>query len=173
MRLGNRIGALAMSVAKQVGALAILVVVGMLAGACGDPDPLGPGAGGSDPDRPVTSAPMSSGDDGNGGDGNGGAQVVEPRPGQSDVHAVGWEKADRKGERRIKVFFWSGVEPCNVLDHVEVEYRKKKIVVTLFEGYDPEAEDQACIEIGVYKAVVVELDEAVGDRRIVDGARRR
>lgn len=96
--------------------------------------------------------------------------LVKPRAGQSDVRKVGFEKAKVLGPRKLKVFFWSGVEPCQVLDHVAVSYHRKEVIVRLFEGYDPSAKDQACIEIAVYKATVVRLEEPLGDRKIVDGA---
>jgi hypothetical protein len=70
----------------------------------------------------------------------------------------------------ITVFFWSGVEPCYVLDHVDVEYGAGAITITLFEGHDASAGDVACIEIALLKKVVVELDEPTGGRPIVDGA---
>jgi hypothetical protein len=44
------------------------------------------------------------------------------------------------------------------------------VTVTLFEGHDASAGDVACIEIALLKKVVVQLDEPVGDRRVVDGA---
>ena len=47
------------------------------------------------------------------------------------------------------------------------------MTITLFEGHDPNAGDVACIEIAVFKRVVVQLDEPVGGRAIVDGAADR
>ncbi len=73
----------------------------------------------------------------------------------------------------VKLFWWSGVEPCNVLDRVEVEYTDEAVTMTLFEGHTETEEDVACIEIAMKKATIVELDEPLGDREIVDGAAAR
>lgn len=100
-----------------------------------------------------------------------GAQKVEPTPGMSNVYPRAFDKAVvGKDDATLTVFFWSGVEPCYVLDHVDVSYGPGAITVTLFEGHDASAGDVACIEIALLKKVVVHLDEPVGDRRIVDGA---
>ena len=58
-----------------------------------------------------------------------------------------------------------------MLDRVDVRYDAATVTITLFEGHDPNAGDVACIEIAVYKRVVVQLDEPVDGRTIVDGAR--
>ncbi len=70
----------------------------------------------------------------------------------------------------VTIDFVSGVEPCAVLDHVDVRYGTDAVTITLYEGHDADAGDVACIEIGVFKRVVVHLDEPLGDREIVDGA---
>ncbi len=75
------------------------------------------------------------------------------------------------GPRTLVVRFYGGVEACEGLDHVEVEYEEKRIVVTLFVGRVPTAE--VCIEVAVLKATRVQLDEPIAGRRIVDGAPRR
>lgn len=98
-------------------------------------------------------------------------RVVRPRPGMENVHPIHWERYEVRGQRRVRIFYWSGVEPCYVLDHVDVAYRKRTVRVTLFEGSDPAARDQACIEIAEYKAVDVNLSEGLRGRRVVDGYR--
>lgn len=129
--------------------------------------PGGGSSGNTGPDAPVTAPPAPGGDLGGGR-----AQRVRPRPGMADVRPVGWDKARQTPDgRKLRITYWSGVEPCNVLDRVEVAYKAEQIVVTLFEGHDPDAEDVACIEIAVKKVVVVALEEPVDGRRIVDGAR--
>jgi len=100
-----------------------------------------------------------------------GAQKVEPTPGMSDLYPRAFDKAVVGNDgRTLTIFFWSGVEPCYVLDHVDVDYGPNAITVTLFEGHDASAGDIACIEIALLKKVVLQLDEPVGDRRVVDGA---
>jgi hypothetical protein len=99
------------------------------------------------------------------------AQNVEPTPGMSDVYPRAFDKAVVGDDgKSLTIFFWSGVEPCYVLDHVDVDYGPSAITVTLFEGHDASAGDVACIEIALIKKVVIQLDEPVGDRPIVDGA---
>jgi hypothetical protein len=88
-----------------------------------------------------------------------------------DVRPIRWESVAEIGARTLMVRFTSGVEPCYVLDHVDVEYGSKHVAITLFEGHDPQAENVACIEIAELKRARVELAEPQGDRRVIDGAR--
>ena len=103
---------------------------------------------------------------------NPGPSPVHPKPGQVNVRPLGWDnvKVSDSG-RSVDVIFWSGVEPCYVLDRVEVEHRADKVVITLFQGSSPSDEDVACIDIAVQKVTTVKLEEPLGDRKIVDGAR--
>lgn len=98
------------------------------------------------------------------------SQLVQPRPGMENLHPSGWERVEVLGESRIRVHFVSGVEPCSVLDHVDVDYGPAAIVVTLYEGSDPTARNTACIMIAMYKAVDINLSQPIGGRQIVDGA---
>lgn len=96
---------------------------------------------------------------------------VHPKPGQENVHPIGWDKSQvSKNGRSVDVIFWSGVEPCYVLDRVEVEYRADKVVITLFQGSTPMEEEVACIDIALQKMTTVELEEPLNGREIVDGA---
>ena len=98
-------------------------------------------------------------------------QVVEPTPGMADVHARPFDTAIvRDDGRTVNVDFTSGVEPCAVLDHLDVSYGADAVTITLFEGHDPSAGEVACIEIGVFKRTIVTLDQPLGGRAIVDGA---
>jgi hypothetical protein len=161
------------------------------AGASGDPDaPVS-----STPDRPspgdmATIPPTDEcpwaevSEDGSGGDAlhhercpanddfNQKYELVEPRPGMVDIGPVPWAGVGVSDDgRMLTVRFWSGVEPCNVLDHVDVDRGENELTVTLFEGREPDSDDVACIEIAVLKAVRIELDSPVGDRAIRDGAK--
>jgi hypothetical protein len=100
-------------------------------------------------------------------------ELVEPRPGMVDVNPVQWAGVKTSDDgRTLTVRYWSGVEPCSVLDHVDVDYEDDAVVVTLYEGREPTAGDVACIEMAVLKAVRVVLDSPVGGRTIEDGAKR-
>lgn len=98
-------------------------------------------------------------------------EPVEPTPGMVDLRPVSFAKASVGADgRTITIDFWSGVEPCSVLDHVDVDAGPRAVTITLVEGRDPNAGDVACIEIAMAKRVIVVLDEPLGDRTIVDGA---
>lgn len=97
--------------------------------------------------------------------------IVTPRPGMDNVHPVNWRRAEVLNDRTLRIHFESGVEPCSVLDRVEVDYRASQIAVSLFEGSDPAFKDAACIMIAQFKAVDVPLDQPVNGRTIVDGNR--
>ena len=98
---------------------------------------------------------------------------TRPRPGMVDVHPVPWQTSRASG-RRLTVSWWSGVEPCAVLDHVEVVEKPRRVVVTLYEGRDPAAgEGTVCIEIAEARSTTVRLDQPLGDRKVVDGAMGR
>jgi hypothetical protein len=133
-----------------------------------DPMPCGEDAEGADPDTPVSSCPddeeprtTDPGDE---------AEPVEPNPGMINVAPIPFDHVDvGADDRTLTVFFWSGVEPCYVLDHVDVEESPTTISITLFQGSDSAITNVACIDIALLKKVVVQVDEPVGTRRIVDG----
>jgi hypothetical protein len=134
-------------------------------------DGCGEQAVGTGPDAAVSYTACHGDDPATPTDPGDGAQLVEPTPGMAGVrpHAFDHVVVSDDG-RSVTVFFWSGVEPCYQLDHVDVTYGAEAITVTLFEGHDPRAGDVACIEIALLKKVIVPLEEPVGDREIVDGA---
>jgi hypothetical protein len=119
-------------------------------------------------DEPVSSGPLEPDPDPDGG----GPELVEPRSGMADVRPRTWEAAEpvEDADDVVRVSFWSGVEPCYVLDRVQVDETDDTVVITLFEGHEPLDGEVACIDLGVYKAVDVELDAPLGDRALVDGA---
>lgn len=150
--------------------VALLVGLSLFAG-CG-PDPGRPPGHLDDPvagpEEPMTMSPTPGGDV---HDGGGGPTRVRARPGMADLRRVPWERARPLADGgSVRITYWSGVEPCNVLDHVDVEYSKSKITITLYEGHDPEAGDVACIELAVQKVVSIPLERPLGGRKLVDGA---
>jgi hypothetical protein len=98
---------------------------------------------------------------------------TKPKGHTINPHKVRWEKAtpSRDG-RKLKIVWWSGVEPCNVLDRVKVRETSKSVTVTLYEGHARGARDVACIEIAIQKVTTVKLKAPLGKRKIIDGARR-
>ena len=98
--------------------------------------------------------------------------VVVPTPGMVDVHPIPFDQA-RVGTdgRTVQIDFVAGIAPCSVLDHVDVRYGANSVTITLSEGSDPAAGQVACIMIAEFKRVIVQLDQPLGDRTIVDGAK--
>jgi hypothetical protein len=136
-----------------------------------DPDECGEKVIGTGPDAAVSYTPCPGDEPPAVNDPDEGAQLVEPTPGMADVRSHIFDRVVVNDDgSRVTVFFWSGVEPCYVLDHVDVDEGPDTVTITLFEGHDTSAGDVACIDIALLKKVVVPLDAPVGDRRIVDGA---
>ncbi|MGH7541787.1 MAG: hypothetical protein ACRELC_12380 [Gemmatimonadota bacterium] len=99
------------------------------------------------------------------------ARPVEPTPGMAGVRPHAFDRAVVGDDGTVvTVFYWSGIEPCSILDHVDVAYGAGAVTITLFEGHDASAGDAASIEIALLEEVVIRLDEPVDGRRIVDGA---
>jgi hypothetical protein len=149
---------------RLLATVALIVLV-----ACGTPEEGGStGAAGDrgSPDEPVSSTPSPGGS----GRGQRPRRLVVPKPGMDDVRPIRWQSVRSVDARTLMVRFTSGVEPCYVLDHVDVEYGRKHVAITLFEGHDPQVENVACIELAELKRVRVELAEPLGGRRVVDGA---
>lgn len=135
-----------------------------------DPGDCGEKVNGTGPDATVSYTPCPGDEPPVVTDPDQGAQLVEPTPGMADVRAHIFDHAVVNPDgSSITVYFWSGVEPCYVLDHLDVDAGPSAITITLFEGHDTSAGDVACIDIALLKKVVVQLDEPVGDRSIVDG----
>lgn len=124
------------------------------------------------------SAPADGGSSGGGSDGNvgsGGSVIVDPTPvdpsageptivipkaGQKNTHPVGATSLQASVDGRhvlVKVSWWSGVEPCNVLDSVKVERSGTDIAITIVEGSSDL--DAMCMELAQLKATIVDLGE--------------
>ena len=126
--------------------------------------PAGGGSSGSDPGTgigsplmpPATDDPGAS--DGLGPQPGGQATIVVPNPGRLDVHDVGVNRVEAQvqdGHVVARLTWWSGVEPCNVLDSVAVTRTGSDIRLTVREGADRLG--VACIEIALLKATLVDL----------------
>ncbi len=116
-----------------------------------------PGAGGG-------AGPIGGGPIGGGGGGGpvdpGQPSLVLPKPGQQNVHPVSIDKLSARVDGRHVVLnarWWSGVEPCSVLDSVGVARTGNDIVLTIREGADKLG--VACIELAMLKATIVDLGE--------------
>jgi hypothetical protein len=126
---------------------------------------------GTGPDASVSFTPCPGDEEPQPADPYDGAEPVEPRPGMDGVAPIPFDKVVvGPDDRTLTVFFWSGVEPCYVLDRADVDENPGAITITLFQGHDPSAVSAVCIDIAVLKKVEVRVDAPVADRRIVDGA---
>jgi hypothetical protein len=96
-------------------------------------------------------------------------ELVTPRSGMANLHPVHWESADLLSPRTVRITFYGGVEPCDVLDSVKVTYHPDDVTFRLFSGSDPAKPDTVCIAIAKLKAVDVQLTEDVGGRELKDG----
>jgi len=125
-----------------------------------------PVVSGTGPDATVGYAPCPS----SGAPATPVSSPVEPTPGMADVRAIGWNSADVSADGlHITISFTSGVEPCSVLDHVDVSYGANAVTITLFEGHEPDAGQVACPAIAMFKQTTVDLTEPVGGRDVKDG----
>lgn len=137
---------------------ALTLTISFVLAACAAPiapsPPVPPSA--APPDAPVTSPP----DDGVVPPDPGGAKLVVPKPGQLDVHAVSAEAITATVDGRnvtLDISWWSGVEPCTILDTVVIETGPGSFAITLQEGRGPE--EVACIAIAEQHRTVVDLGE--------------
>jgi hypothetical protein len=146
----------------RLGALATTLTLAILVAACS----AGAGAA-TAPPSDAPSAPPSAAPDpsaappSDGGDGAlapDGAKIVVPRPGQLDVHPVSAETLTATVDGRrltVAATWWSGVEPCTILDTVIVDAEDGGFAITLREGRGPE--DVACIAIAEQHRTFIEF----------------
>jgi hypothetical protein len=130
------------------------------------PSPTQPSANPS-PASKSPGEPPTPPDDGVIGGGGGGANpqpgqptLVLPKPGQLDVHDVAIEQLTAKVAGRhvvVNAQWWSGVEPCNVLDSVAVERAGQTITISVREGSSDRA--AMCIQIAMLKVTAIDLGE--------------
>ena len=134
----------------------VLLVMAALLVACGSAN----GAS-SSPEDPV-SAPAQNDDDGRSR-----PELREPEEGLVDVYERIFDRHKAEG-RKVTLYYWSGVDECYGLDHIKIRERVRKVVLTIFEGRDPEAE--VCTDQAVKVRSIATLQRPLGDRRVVDGA---
>ena len=155
--------------------VAITLIVGLLLGTCSSATGPTPSPSPSFPTgSPIASDTVSNGASGDPGTGASGPAIdpvpIQPglnepalviaRPGQQNPHPVAATSLEPNVSGRrvvVKLTWYSGVEPCNVLDSVKVESAGNEFVLTIIEGTsDPGA---LCIELAQLKATIVDLGE--------------
>ncbi len=138
----------------------------------GDPSVPGGGVVGGAPGAGGGAGPIGGGPIGGGGGGGpvdpGQPSLVLPKPGQQNVHPVSIDKLSARVEGRHVVLnarWWSGVEPCSVLDSVSANQNGQTITVSVREGSS--GANVACIDIAMLKVTPIDLgDLAPGDYTI-------
>jgi hypothetical protein len=141
-------------------ALAALALGSMLLVGCGgqgaDPQRVAP-------DEPTSAAPATTVVPGPG------PREVEPEGGLVSVLPTAWQDAKVvDGGRAARLTWYSGVEECYGLDHVDVDYGAQRVTVTLFAG--ARESKKPCIDLAEQVVTVVRFDEPLGGRKLVDGA---
>src|SRR4051794_22357139 len=123
------------------------------------PPPDAPIASAGPPDQPAEPPPVVPGQ----------PTFVTPRPGQQNVHDVSIEQLSAKiaGHHvALNARWWSGVEPCSVLDSIAVTKAAGTITIAVREGSS--GRDVACIDIAMLKVTAIDLgDLEPGDYTIV------
>jgi hypothetical protein len=133
----------------------VIVTLGLALAACSA------GGASSAPSEPaVGEPPAASGDPGIGQPEPGGVELVEPQPGQQNAHPVPLERMDVTASGRtvsVDAYWTSGVDPCYVLDRIEVDITGARTVdVTVVEGTsDPDA---ICVMMAVAKHTVFSFE---------------
>jgi hypothetical protein len=141
--------------------LILLLAVLMLGAACARVADTGAGG---DPEDPVSSSPV----DPNEPIPSPTPRIVEPTPGLDGVHPNAFTKAVAVDDDTVRVEYYLGVEDCYGLDHVDVEYGEEVVIITLYSGNVPG--ERVCIDLAEFVATIVDLDEPLNGREIVDGA---
>jgi hypothetical protein len=112
-------------------------------------------------EAPPSQAPTASESPGIGEPEPGGVELVEPQAGQQNVHPVAIERMDATASGTVvsvDAYWTSGVDPCYVLDRIEVRSDKedKTVDVTIFEGTsDPDA---ICVMMAVSKHTIFSFE---------------
>ncbi len=140
--------------------MTFLVLAAFVVAACG---PTASGAAGSAPDDPV-SAPAQD-DSGT----RSRAELREPEEGLVDPYPRRFDRHKADG-RKVTLLYYSGVDECYGLDRIKIRERRRKVILTIFEGHHPEPE--ACPEIAVWVKSIATLSRPLGNRNVVDGSRR-
>ena len=145
----------------------IALIASLVLGACTAGGAATPSPTQIPPDAPVTSPPDGGGID----PGLPQPQFVSPKPGQLATHRVSVAAVTPTVDGHhvtIRADWVSGVEPCNVLDRVEVGQDGTTFTVGLFEGSSDL--NVACIEIAAYKATLIDLGELDPGAYVVQSA---
>ena len=151
--------------------LSLLVVMSLAAACGGDDSDVVAGDGGSntdanagDPDTAVSSPPQT--DDGT--DTGVTWTRIEPTEDLVDPVVATPDEivADPDDPNAVLIHFYGGVQECYGARASVVEESDSEVVIRLETGGQPDAGDQACIEIAEAQELQLVLDAPVGDRTL-------
>ena len=102
------------------------------------------------------------------------AEPAVPQPGTVDPRAApieGFVFDDPRTATTVEALYYQGVEPCDVLDRVEVTETDDEVTVTVFVGTDPDTSaDTVCIAVAELRSATVELGDPLEGRLLSDGS---
>ena len=136
-------------------ALAI-VTLGLVLAACS-----AGGATSAPSEQAPSEVPAASGEPGIGVPEPGGVELVEPQPGQQNVHPVQLERLDATASGTtisVDAYWTSGVDPCYVLDQVQVNTNDSDMTVDITVNEGTSDPDAICVMMAVPKHTIFSFD---------------
>ncbi len=163
------------AIARRTGLAAGLLTVALALGACS----VGPAAStaasaapstSAPPDAPLTAPPSDPSRDPSIEPPLGATPIV-PKPGEAiNVHPISAETLSARvdgSKITVKATWWSGVEPCTILDSIVVDKGDGTYTVTLREGNSPQ--EIACMAIAEQHVTEFQIpDVPAGTWKILD-----
>lgn len=126
-----------------------------------------------EPDSDIPQTDLDGAEQDEGAD-DGGTSLPEQTPQQVDEapELVGesqatWEGYEELSETELEIMFYSGNPSCYGVRSV-VEEDAEEVRIATISGRLPEAEDQPCTQEALYVSLLVELEEPLGDRDVVE-----
>lgn len=152
---------------RRVGAVVTVLGLVLLTACAGDSGPIGA----ESPEDRSTSAPAATSPEEGPDDGGGGGPEMEPTPVREtselvSEHLSSWQEYSTPSETELQMAFYSGNPACYGVRAV-VEETDSQVRVATISGTLPDAIDSACTQEARYVALVIELDEPLGEREVV------
>lgn len=97
--------------------------------------------------------------------------LQHPTPGLADARPTSIDRVSFEGDRsKLRVIYWTGVEDCYGLDRVEQKWSKDALTISVFTGRKRLPPNTDCIDIAVSAATIVDLQQELGNRIVIDGS---
>ncbi|MBO0595002.1 hypothetical protein I2485_08315 [Nesterenkonia sp. E16_7] len=152
---------------RRVGAVVTMLGLLLLTSCAGDSDAIGA----ESPDDRSTSAPAATSPAEGLDDGGGGSPEMKPTPVREtselvSEHLSSWQEYSTPSETELQMAFYSGNPACYGVRAV-VEETDTQVRVATISGTLPDAINSACTQEARYVALVIELDQPLGEREVV------